>query len=211
MALAEATERTHIRYLLKESAEGFFLDAEINAWIAGAAMDISAKTLCYETIAEITLVGGTLEYAEPAGCLKVIAAHYDNRPLTKIHPKALGFGTSRTGGQPEQYYYFAKKLGFWPLADTNAAAKQPRVFHAAATAVIANIPDQYGIYCELYALVMAKIKEEKLAQANALYQMYLSGLLFHRQDVVEQQIDAKSELKIPDFNEIVQPGKESNG
>ena len=208
MALVEATLRTNIRYLLKESTAAYFADAEINAWIADAATDISAKTLCYETIAEITLTAGTLEYAEPAGCLKLTAVHFDNKPLVKIHPKALGVATNRVAGSPEQYYYFAKKLGFWPLADAAAAARKPRVFHAALTAVIANIPDQYGPLAVLYALAQAKLKEEKAAQASLIYQMYLSGLLFHRQDLTEQAVDAKSEQRIPDFNEIVQPGKE---
>lgn len=208
MALVEATLHGTIRYLLKEATAAYFADAEINGWIADAATDISAKTLCYETISEITLVSGTLEYAEPAGCLKVAAVHYNNKPLVKIHPKALGVQTNRTAGVPEQYYYFAKKLGFWPLADTAAAATKPRVFHAAVTAVIANIPDQYGPLAVLYALSQAKLKEEKAAQASFIYQMYLSGLLFHRQDLVEQTVDAKSEQRIPDYNEIVQPGKE---
>lgn len=207
MALVEATLRTTIRYLLKESAAAYFADAEINGWIADAATDISAKTLCYETIAPVTLVAGTLEYAEPAGCLKVAAVHYNNKPLVKIHPKALGVQTNRLAGPPEQYYYYAKKLGFWPLADAAAIAVTPRVFHAAVTATIGNIPDQYGPLAVLYALSQAKLKEEKAAQASLIYQMYLSSLLFHRQDLTEQTVDAKAEQKIPDYNEIVQPGK----
>lgn len=208
MALVEATLRTNIRYLLKESAAGYFADAEINAWIADAAADISAKTLCYEVVGEITLAAGTLEYTEPTGCLKVASVHYNNKPLTKIHPKALGVATNRTSGPPEQYYYFARKLGIWPLADAGSISVKPRVLHAAITATIANIPDQYGIFAVLFGVMMGKIKEEKFSQATHLYQMYLSGLLFHRQDLVEQAPDAKSEFKIPDFNEIVQPGKE---
>jgi hypothetical protein len=207
MALSEATQRTNLRYLLKEASAGFFTDAEINAWIADSATDISAKTLCYETITAITLVASTLEYTEPTGCLKVSAVHYNNKPLVKIHPKALGRETSRVAGPPEQYYYFAKKIGFWPLADAAAAGITPRVFHAAVTAAIANIPDQYGPLSLLYCLVQAKIKEEKTSQASLLYQMYLSAALYHRQDLVEQVVDAKSELKIPDYNEIVQQGK----
>lgn len=207
MALSEATQRTNIRYLLKEASAGYFTDAELNAWIADSATDISAKTLCYETISTITLVAGTLEYSEPTGCLKVAAVHYNNKPLVKIHPKALGFATHRTAGPPEQYYYFAKKLGFWPLADAGAVSVTPRVFHAAVTSTIANIPDQYGPFSLLYCLVQAKIKEEKTSQASLLYQIYLSALLYHRQDLVEQVVDAKNELKIPDFNEIVQPEK----
>jgi|GEM_PF-3097271 len=210
MALDEATLRTKIRYLLKESAEGYFFDAEINGWIADASTDISAKTLCYETISDLTPVAGTLEYPEPTGCLKISAVHYDNKPLTKIHPKALGIASNRAAGPPEQYYYFAKKIGIWPLADVAVVARavKPRVFHAAVTATVANIPEQYGPMVELYALVRAKIKEEKTAQASMLYQMYLSSLMFHRQDLTEQTVDAKSEFKIPDYNEIVQPAKE---
>jgi hypothetical protein len=208
MALAEATLRTNIRYLLKESTAGYFADVELNAWIADAATDISAKTLCFETGADVTLVAGTLEYSEPTGCLKVAAVHFNNKSLTKIHPKALGIATNRTSGPPEQYYSFGRKLGFWPMADPGSIATKPRVFHAAVTAIIANIPDQYGPMAELYALVRAKIKEEKFAQASLLYQMYLSSLLFHRQDLTEQAVDAKSEFKIPDYNEIVQPGKD---
>jgi len=208
MALVAATLLTNIRYLLKEATAAYFLDAEITAWIADAATDISAKTLCYETVSEITLVAGTLEYSEPAGCLKISAIHYNNKPLTKIHPKMLGLTTNREAGNPEQYYYFAKKIGIWPLAADGSIAIKPRVFHAAVTSTIANIPDQYGSAATLFALVNAKIKEEKFAQASMLYQMYLSSLLFHRQDLIEQTVDAKSEFKIPDYNEIVQPGKE---
>jgi hypothetical protein len=207
MALSEATQRTNLRYLLKEASAGYFTDAELNAWIADSATDISTKTLCYETISEITLVASTLEYTEPTGCLKVAAIHYNNKPLMKIHPKMLGVATNRTGGVPEQYYTFAKKIGIWPLADAAAATTKARVFHAAVTAAIASIPDQYGPLSIVYCLVNAKIKEEKTAQASLLYQIYLSAALYHRQDLVEQIVDAKNELKIPDFNEIVQPGK----
>jgi hypothetical protein len=208
MALSAATLATNIRYLLKEATASYFSDAEITAWIADASTDISAKTLCYEAAGEITLVAGTLEYAEPTGCLKIASVHYDNKPLTKIHPKALGVATNRAAGKPEHYYHFAKKIGFWPLADDGAAAAKPRVLHAALTATVANIPEQYGPMVELYALVRAKIKEEKTAQASMIYQMYLSSLMFHRQDLTEQTVDAKSEFKIPDYNEIVQPAKE---
>jgi hypothetical protein len=209
MALAESTMIAAIRYLLNESTASFFSDAEIRVWIAQAAGDISSKTLCYETTAgDITLVADQLEYDAPAGLLKPRALTYQKKGLIRILPHQIGHLTHRTSGPPEEYYFLANKIGLWPLPDASIATQTVSVYGAVFTKAIANIPEWYEVPANWYGVMQGLLKDKRYAQAGQLYQMYLNSLAYGRQDLTDQAPDVRADFKQPDFNEILQPGKE---
>lgn len=65
---------SNIRTLLNDVAETEWSDDELNKWVQEAAMDISTKTLGYEVKDSIVTAADTLEYDEPADCIKVQAS-----------------------------------------------------------------------------------------------------------------------------------------
>jgi len=209
MALSESTMITAIRYLLNESTAAFFSDAEIRVWIAQAAGDISSKTLCYETTAgSLTLAADQIEYAAPTGLLKPKALTYKSKGLTRILPHQIGHLTHRESGAPEQYYFLANMIGLWPKPDASIAAETVSVYGAVFTTDIADIPEWYEIPACWFGVVQGLLKDKRYAQAGQLYQMYLNSLSFGRQDLTDQPPDVRADFKQPDFNEILQPGKE---
>lgn len=74
MALLDAAYiRATVRALLNEYSSVQWTDDQLNKWIQEAAIDISTKTLGYETSDFVFTAANTLEYDEPTGCIKVHA------------------------------------------------------------------------------------------------------------------------------------------
>jgi hypothetical protein len=71
MALLDAAYLlSTIRALLNEISPDHWTDDQINKWVQEAAMDISIKTMGYESKGEISTIVDTLEYDEPSNCIK---------------------------------------------------------------------------------------------------------------------------------------------
>ena len=199
MSLTKPQILTEIRALLNEPTAVFWTDTEINNWIDQAALDISAKTLCYETTSDITLATDTISYAEPAGCLKVHAILYENKPLTKADAKKIGTAAARDAGEPEYWFHYAKKIWLWPVPDSSRTDKKATCLLHASTNDITLIKDEYQPFAILFGLSKGLLKDRKYTQSAHVYQMYLNSLGFHRQDLQMKPADAKDQYEIPDY------------
>lgn len=191
----KATLKAEIRRLLKEPTPLFFSDAEIEGWIDQAAIDISMKTLCYESIDTVSLVAGTLEYSVPTDAIKVYGCANANKGMIKIHPRMLAHIVETSPGTPLYYYHFADKLGFYPVASSSGSIS---VYSSKITNDIADIQDEYQPFAIPYAMYKAKLKDDKFSQANSYLVSYLNSLIFHRQDLYERGVDSKDMAKVPD-------------
>lgn len=206
---------TQVRALIGEPSAGFWSDEELNNWVIEGSADISTKTLCFEQKNSFTLVENQLEYvnfvlAEPktagiAQVLKIYGCIADNesnvyRGLQKIHPRMINRMPLNTAGAPYYYYHFAGKIGIWPLPDeTWAGYTDPiLVFCSLVADAITDLPDHYQQFAIIYAAAMARFKERKNVEGMALYTQYINSMNFHRADLYERGVDAKSDFQMPD-------------
>jgi len=210
---AEALQE--VRSLIDESTAGFWTDAEINNWVIDGAVDISAKTLCYEHKNSIKLVASQLEYNDfvsaPASngiaqVLEVYRCVYDDesnvyRSLQRIHPRQIGRLSNSTAGPPHYYYHFGGKIGLFPLPTaTEIALTDPVLVHCSLVAdAITDLPNHYHQFAVVYAAAMARFKERKNTEAMALYTKYINAMNFHRADIYDRPGDAKTDMQTPDI------------
>lgn len=209
-----------VRALVGEPTARFWTDEEIDNWVIEGSVDIMHKTLCYEQKNTITLVADQLEYtdfvlAEPkssgiAQVLKIYTCIADNnsnvyRGLQRIHPRMISHLPHNTSGAPYYYYHFAGKIGIWPLPNSTwAGYTTPIIVYCSimditqADEAIADLPDHYGQFAVIYAAAMARFKERKNAEGMALYSKYINSMNFHRADLYERGVDAKSDMQQPD-------------
>jgi hypothetical protein len=196
LSLTLAQVKTEIRVLLNEATAGFFTDAEIENWIKQATIDVTSNSHCYEGTVPLTLIAGTVEITKPAGCLAVETIMHDGRGLVKIHPRQLGHIDAT--GRPKYWYYFAGRIGIFPAPDAVAAAKSTNAYIAMETDDVTLIASVYQLDVITLATQKGKLKDQKYSQAAALLQMYQNSVLFHRQDLQVQRVDAKEILKVPE-------------
>lgn len=211
---------TQVRALIGEPTAAFWTDEEINNWVIEGSLDISVKTLCFEHRNSIKLVANQLEYADfvaaptTAGIAQVIKVYsciYDDesnvyRGLHKIHPRHIQNLAQSTAGPSYYYYHFGGKIGLFPLPTaTEAALTDPILVYCSLVAdAITDLPDHYQQFAIIYAAAMARFKERKNAEGMALYIKYINSMNFHRKDIYERGVDAKSDMQPPD--RIVQVG-----
>ena len=203
-----------VRALIGEPTAKFWTDEELNDWVIEGSVDISVKTLCYEHNNSITLVANQLEYADfvaapttsgIAQVIKVYACIYDDesnvyRGLEKIHPRMIQHLPQFTAGPSYYYYHFGGKIGIFPLPTaTEAALTDPILVYCSLVAsAITHLPDHYQQFAVIYASAMARFKERKNAEGMALYTKYINSMNFHRADIYERGVDAKSDMTQPD-------------
>lgn len=206
--------RTQVRALIGEPTAKFWTDEEINNWVIEASADISTKTLCYEHRNSVTLVASQLEYVNfisapttngIAQVVKIYGCIYDDesnvyRGLQKIHPRMINHMPHNTAGPSYYYYHFAGKIGIWPLPTaTEAALTDPILVYCSLVAdAITDLPDHYQQFAIIYAAAMARFKERKNLEGMALYTQYINSMNFHRADIYERGVDAKSDFQMPD-------------
>lgn len=205
---------TQVRALIGEPSASFWSDEELNNWVIEASVDISVKTLCFEHKNTVALVASQLEYtnflATPttngiAQVVKVYSCIYDDNSndytgLIKIHPRQIQHLPEATAGPSKYYYHFAGKLGIFPLPTaTEAALTGPIIMLCSLVAdAITDLPDHYQQFAVIYAAAMARFKERKNAEAMRLYTQYINSMNFHRADIYERGVDAKSDFQMPD-------------
>ena len=202
-----------VRALINETTPRFWTDEELNNWVIEGSVDISVKTLCYEVKDSIALLEDQLEYTafvtlgagKIAEVIKVYACIYDDesnvyRGLEKIHPRQIQHLPQSTAGPSYYYYHFGGKIGIFPIPTaTEALLTDPVLVYCSMVAgAITNLPDHYQQFAVIYAAAMARFKERKNAEAMALYTKYINSMNFHRADIYERGVDAKSDMQTPD-------------
>ena len=124
----EATARAQVRILLNETTASFWTDDQIDSLMEQACIDISARSLCYQSSDTFLLVTSQYEYTDfvTAGAdavvdvTKVWGAFYvspDNEyiGLKRVDPKQIADLPFMAAGPPKYYYQIANVIGILPL------------------------------------------------------------------------------------------------
>lgn len=199
--------RTRTRDILNESAEAFFLDAQIDRWLGDAAWDMSGVTHCVEGLGTVTLVNGDNDYAIASDAIVVL--HVQDQAtgvgLRKMTPSMAGHTSSETSGETGLgWYEFARTLYIEPVPNATAQGKQIEYFYARITQDVTVLPE----YCQLlavhYAVSMGKAKDRLYQEAAFFNSLYVNGLVFRRQDVFAREPHTRQDLEMAD--EVVSGG-----
>jgi hypothetical protein len=195
MAYTAGQLRTEIRRLLNESSASFFTDADIDAWIVDAVLDISVKARCVEGETTFAINSGNRSYAQPTGLIGIEAVLLGGSSLVRTRLRQFGQIHSATAGPPTAYAHFIGKLWFSPIPDTTYEAT---VLYWKRTSTYTDLPEEYQLLALLFGVMRGKLKDERYAEAGQLYTMYIQELNFQRLDLEEPEPDSREMLRIPD-------------
>jgi len=201
LTMAEA--RIEVRSLLNEPTAHFWTDLELEDYIQEGAVDVSAKTLCYEVVTSQTLSDNIIEYAEPTDTIKVLSCTlFDDsegtyRGLQKIHPRMMNHVPNNDAGLPYYYYHFAGKVGVYPVPEVDAS-DAIYIYHASISDDITALPDKAQSPVIEYAAAMGLFKARRNTEAVALYTNYLNSLRFLRADLHTMDVESKDMMAPPD-------------
>jgi hypothetical protein len=180
--------------MLNESVQGFWTDGELDAWIEEAAIDISGKTLCYDTYSTMPLIEGVSIYTRPIDYLKLLGITHVGHGLKRTLPWMQGLQTAVVDGTPEYFYEIGTAIGITPTPTAAEHNTLVTLFYALTTNLISNIPLKFQTPAVLFTVSMGLIKERQLAKAIQLYTLYLSSLSSDRADVVTEKVDRPEPL-----------------
>ncbi len=191
----EETARNQVRAILNEATASMWSDAEINAWLSEASIDISVRTGCYQFSDQVTLVTGQLEYTTlvtlgangVSGAVVVWGMIYEGSEnylgLKRIHPSMISTLPHMAPGTPKYFYHFADKIGILPLASSAVSGDTVRFYFSKETDDITAIPDEYQPATFLYAASRAYLKEHRYAESNTMFKMYLEAVQVLKRDL----------------------------
>lgn len=210
--LTENAIKSASRILLNEAIPAFWLEADFTTWCAIAAMDISSRTFCYEITSTFSFATDTQFYNIGVEYLRLLAVVNTTTGLglKKAAPQMQGIQTGVSAGPPEFYYDFASQIGVFPIPTVTENGQTIRIFLAAPTSVITNIPDRFTLPATLLVTAQAKVKERQFGQAAQLLNFYNSLLGGDRSDVLggKLAIPSLETYRIP--NKVVVAGQ-TNG
>jgi hypothetical protein len=195
----EATATTQVRSILGESTASFWTDAEIAAWLSEAAQDLSARTLCVQKTADVTLATGTVEYSTEDYTIKILGAYYVSPDIEGVAQGYIGLKRillnqiadlpHTTPGPPKYFYRYSEdgtgKIGIMPLPTATENGQIVKVIYAAQTNDIAEIPQLLQSATLWYCAAMAYKKEHRYAESDKFYQMYIQKLQALRSDIYD--------------------------
>lgn len=216
MSMTLANVIDEVQILMNDPAGSIFTDALVTAWIKQGVLDVTTKTHCYEVSDDdaVSMVDGTMEYAVPAGCLKVYNAYLNDSgaPLSKpkglirIHPKQIYHLTNVESGEPQYFYEFGAKVGFYPIWATGLDRDKAGLHFSKVSDDVTLIPDAYQPLIILFAAHKAKLMDGRPGQSAQYYQQYLNSALFQRQDLYDRVYDTRDDFKLPDRSQAVGRG-----
>jgi len=188
--LIAADITTGARILLNELVEAFWYSADFDEWNRQAALDISAKTYCYEVKESVTLISGQQEYAIVTDHLKILGAKYADEPkgLYRFTPWMEGLQEVSIPGKPKYFYDFARMFGVVPIPSAAEDGGVITLFCASTTNTIANIPNAYRTCAVLFVTGMGLLKERQYAKAGSMFQIYAEMINLARTDNVSVKV-----------------------
>lgn len=207
LTLSDAISR--VRYVLNETTPAFWTDNEITAWIQEGTEIVASKTLMVEDDQVIDpLIENQLSYSSSdetwiGDMIEPYAAIYDDgsnnyKGLIKVHPRQLGNVATFTAGAPKYYTLHNRMLFIWPLSSAAvAAAGSIRVLFSKETDDITALTDEFQHLPVNYAIGKAKQKDQKFAEANAMFAMFHNDANFERADKHVRETDSIESFKIP--------------
>ena len=193
----QATARTQVRSILGESSESFWLDSELNGWLSEAAQDLSARALCVQKTADVTLVTGTVEYDTEDYTIRILGAYYVSPDIEGVAQGYIGLKRINlnqiadlphtTPGPPKYFYRYSQdgggKIGVLPLPTATENAQIVKVIYAAQTNTITEIPQLFQSATIWYCVSMAFKKEHRYAESDKFYQMYIQKIQALKPDI----------------------------
>ena len=109
--------RTEIRRLLNETTTSFFTDADIDAWIDDATLDISVKGRCVEATTSVSIGVAATTVAAPTNAIGIEAVLLSgNVPLHKSRARMFGMHSTEPG-PPVMFAHFANTIYLSPPSD----------------------------------------------------------------------------------------------
>ena len=210
MSLTLAGAITEVRDLLNEASVAFWTDAQITKWIQEGTRIFSSKTLMVEDTQVLDpLVDGQLSYSVLdetwiADTMEIYAAIYFDgtskyKGLIKVHPRQIGNLALSTSGPTKYYTFHDRKIYLWPVPSATIIAANANITFLVACESddITAIEDEYQHLPIVYACAKAKQKDQKFAEANALFSQFYSDASFERKDKHAREVDSLDKFKIP--------------
>jgi hypothetical protein len=211
MSLTLTNAIEEVRDLLNEASVAFWTDTQIEKWIKEGVRVFSSKTLMVEDTNVLDpLVDGQISYSvadEPTWLGDILeiysALYYDGtsayKGLIKIHPRQLGNLATRTSGVTKYYCMHDRKIYLWPLpsAAVIAAGATITFLTSCETDDITEMTDEFQHLPIIYATAKAKQKDQKFAEAEALFGQFNSEVQFERKDKHAREVDSLDKFKIP--------------
>ena len=185
---------------LNEAVGRFWTDEMLLRWINAGIRDIAVKTLCNGSDESITLAADTLEYdLTDSSNAALVAAVYDNRKgIKKGHPGKVGY--VHDVGEPEYFYYWNGKVGFYPVPLVGSAAigKSIKLY-------LANLPDYINLTDTIplpknyeqplvnFVTAEAWYRDQQDIRADKRKAMYEAEIDRYRIDFHEPEVDEESQ------------------
>lgn len=185
------------RQLLNDATQLFWTDAELNDWSIQGVLDVSAKARCCEDTFLQDIDPGNQMYQVPSHIIGVetIIRPSTGHALAKWRPRQFGHVSGGGDTAPSAFAHFADRLLFHPVP---GAAETLLVLGWSVRTDLIFLPEEYHGLVLLFMLKMARLKEQRYAEAAQLNAMYLTELQFQRQDLQEREPDTKETLRLAD-------------
>ena len=197
MPYSLADLRTRTRDLLNEDTAAFFTDAQLDRFLADAALDISGVVRCVEDSTLIELALNDIDYALPTDCIEVVHVQdaATGRGLPKITATMGGHSSSDTEGDTAlRYFVWERTLFVEPSPNAAAVGKTLRVFYFRETTDVTLLPQYAQHLAVSYACTLAKLQDKLPGEAAVFWSMYTNGVAFRRTDTYEHTPHALDEL-----------------
>lgn len=197
MALVVATMTTATRDLLNESTAAYYTDAEIQRWLAEAALEISGVVKCVEATTELALADATDHYALPTTSWEVLHVQHlpTRRGLRKLTPSMAGARDPVVSDdQPTGWWEWNGTLYVEPVPTPAAAGDHLRVYYAELTNAITQLPEAFYADVLSYALYRGLQKDRRYGDAAQAFAAFVNGLAFKRVDVYQRVQHVESDL-----------------
>ncbi len=193
--ITQTEMRTSIRKLLNEATAAFWTDDDLDTWIVEATLDISTKARCVEAETTVSFTPSTTAASVPQGAIGIEALLVNGGGLAKVRPRQFKHLHAGDAGPPTHYAHFAGQVYIHPVPDQSYTAT---ILFWKRTRTFTDLPDEYYHLVQGFAVMQAKFKDEKYAQAAQLYSMYLRELQFQRVDLQEREPDTRATLRFAD-------------
>lgn len=123
MAIKLEDIRALVRAELADPGSKRWSDADLNRWINQGRREVARIALIFEAYdSSISTVGGTQEYSLPADFMEPKYVTWNDWPLGKIGVKD-GIPKTVPQGTPSDFYYWAGKMGLYPIPGSVASLK----------------------------------------------------------------------------------------
>lgn len=185
-----------VQQLLNDATTLFWNTTEIGDWIDQATLDISTKGRCVEGSTALALTPGIQSYPQPVGAIGIEAVIYgDGKSLAQVRTRQFGHINAGNDSRASMYSHYGGFLHFFPTPQVNEGVL---VYFWVTTGTVSSLPEGYHTLVLLYALRMARLKEQRYAEAAQLNNMYLMELQYQRNDLQDREPDTKEKLRLAD-------------